>query len=57
MHIYTYIYAFDAILFITFICLCVELWMPRYTCGGQRTTFKNQFFPSTMWDPRMELRV
>jgi hypothetical protein len=30
-----------------FITLCECLFKPRQECGGQRTTFWNQLFPST----------
>lgn len=39
--------------------LCVYVWvhMPHSICGIQRTTFRIQFPPFTMWIPGSELRL
>lgn len=37
------------------LCVCVSIYMCTWTCthgrSGQRSTFKSQFTPSTMWVP------
>ena len=36
------------------VCVCV--WMDAHTCGGERTTCGNQFFPLTTWISKIRLR-
>lgn len=36
-----------------YVCVCVLV----QTIGGQNIIFRSRFFPSTMWDPRMEPKL
>lgn len=37
---------------IMYVCMCV----PWCRCGGRKITLKSQFFPTTLWDPRIKFR-
>lgn len=41
-------------LYLLIIDVCV--YVPLHICGGQRTTLRSQFSPSTMWTLGTELR-
>ena len=48
-------------LFVCLFTVCMIMYlgtcMSQHVCRGQRTAFRNQFSPSIMWLPGMELRA